>query len=45
MSTVEGARKAVPIRVTPAPNTGNIPMRELQPAATANVLDPSVQPL
>lgn len=44
MNAYGDGAKAVPIWVRPAPNMGNTPMRELQPAATANVLNPSIQP-
>lgn len=36
--------KAIPIRVQAATDIGSAPRRELQPPATANVLDPATQP-
>ena len=41
----DGERKAVPIRVQPAPHMAQRPASELSPAATANVLDTGRQPL
>ena len=41
----DGERKAVPIRVRPAPNMSRRPVSELTPVATANVLDTGRQPL
>jgi predicted molibdopterin-dependent oxidoreductase YjgC len=40
-----GAARAVPIRVQPAPHIRRTPQEQLQPVATANVLDTSSQPL
>ena len=40
-----GERRAVPIRVQPAPHVAQKSMSELQPAATGNVLQAGVQPL
>lgn len=44
-SDLSGERKAIPIRVQPVPSTDGRTMRDLQPIATANVLDTSRQPL
>ncbi|MFL5735347.1 MAG: molybdopterin oxidoreductase family protein [Chloroflexia bacterium] len=41
----DGERKAVPIRVQPAPQMATRPAQEIQPVATANVLDVGRQPL
>ena len=40
-----GSNRAVPVRVEPAPGRGDQSMRELQPPATANVLNTTIQPL
>jgi hypothetical protein len=45
IETGQGGRKTVPVRVEPAPNVSISPAHELQPAATANVLQPGTQPL
>ncbi len=44
-SDLSGERKAIPIRVQPIPSTDGRTMRDLQPVATANLLDTSRQPL
>jgi predicted molibdopterin-dependent oxidoreductase YjgC len=44
-SDTTGGRKAVALRVQPAPNRTMDTMRQLQPVATANVLDTRIQPL
>jgi predicted molibdopterin-dependent oxidoreductase YjgC len=44
MSDFSGERKSVPIRVQVAPDRGGQPIRQLQPTATANVLDTTIQP-
>ncbi|MFL5734332.1 MAG: molybdopterin oxidoreductase family protein, partial [Chloroflexia bacterium] len=41
----DGERKAVPIRVQPAPHMSRGPVSELTPVATGNVLDSGRQPL
>ncbi|MEO8286705.1 MAG: molybdopterin-dependent oxidoreductase [Chloroflexota bacterium] len=44
-SDTTGSKKSVAIQVRPAPNMGNVRREELQPVATANVLDPGDQPI
>jgi predicted molibdopterin-dependent oxidoreductase YjgC len=44
-SDTTGGRKAVALRVQPAPNRTVDSMREFQPVATANVLDTRIQPI
>jgi predicted molibdopterin-dependent oxidoreductase YjgC len=45
MTDNSGERKAVPVRVTAAPNRAGESLRELQPVATANLLNTDIQPL